>query len=320
VFFAQILGYFIGCIAGTGNPSVGPLSMMNFIEPFLLFTMPNLFLLGIIFFALTTYTRSNMSAYLFSIVLLVIRSITDTMTSDIDNKTLAAVLEPFGQEAFQRITEYWTPEEQNTYLIPMSGVLLYNRLLWIGIALTITMISYYRFSFSQFLVPFKLFKKKQKEVLSPASSQLQNLSDLPVVNRVFSAKANWKQLFYLANFEFKKMTKSVFFIIICALGAAMMFVISQFTGAIYGTQTYPVTYQILEAVSGIFQFFILILIVFFSGTIIWRDRDNKVDELVGTTPVSNTILFFWKYLGLIYVTCTLMVVIMLTGIVIQLSQ
>src|ERR1700740_1524720 len=48
VFFSQILGYFIGCAAGTGNPSVGPLSMMSFIEPFLLFSVPNLFLLGII--------------------------------------------------------------------------------------------------------------------------------------------------------------------------------------------------------------------------------------------------------------------------------
>ncbi|HEY1040781.1 MAG TPA: M1 family aminopeptidase [Bacteroidia bacterium] len=320
VFFSQILGYFIGCMAGSGNPQVGPLNMMSFIEPFLLFTVPNLFLLGIIFFSLTTYTRSNMTAYLFSIVLLVIRSITDTITSDIDNKTMAAILEPFGQEAFQRITEYWTPEEQNNYLIPMSGVLLYNRLLWVGIAIIITAVSYFKFSFSQFLVPFVLFKKKVKETLSPASSQIQNLSDLPVVSRIFTTKANWKQLFYLAGFEFKKMTKSVFFVIICALGAAMMFVISQFTGAIYGTQTYPVTYQILEAVAGIFQFFILILIVFFSGTIVWRDRDNKVDELVGTTPISNTILFFSKYLGLIYVTGILMFVIMLTGIIIQLSQ
>ncbi|MCD6068106.1 MAG: hypothetical protein K0S33_2932 [Bacteroidetes bacterium] len=320
VFLSQILGYYLGCVFGIGNPAVGPLDLINFLEPFVLFTMPNVLLLGIIFFALTTYTRSSMTAYLFSIILLVIRSITDTITSDIDNKTLAAILEPFGQEAFQKMTEYWTPEEQNNYLVPLTGVLLYNRILWIGIALLITFLSYRGFSFSQFLTPFVWFKKKVKESLSPASTQLQSLSDLPQVGRDFSLKASWKQLFYLASFEFKKMTKSVFFLIICALGAAMMFVISQFTGAIYGTQTFPVTYQILEAVAGIFQFFILILIIFFSGTIIWRDRDNKVDELVGTTPVNNQVLFFSKYLGLIYTTGALMLVVMLTGIVIQLSQ
>ena len=320
VFVAQVIGYYIGVACGVGNSQVGPLNPMNFIEPFLLFVAPNILLLGIIFFALTTYTRSSMTAYLFTIILLVIRTITDTITSDIDNKTLAAILEPFGQEAFQRITEYWTPEEQNNYMIPLSGVLLYNRVLWIGIALLITFVSFWKFSFSQFLTPFVMFKRKVKESLSPASSQLQNLSDLPQVSRDFSTKATWKQLFYLASFEYKKMAKSMFFLIICALGAAMMFVISQFTGSIYGTQTFPVTYQILEAVAGIFQFFILILIVFFSGTIIWRDRDNKVDELVGTTPISNQVLFFSKYLGLIYVTAVLMCVIMLTGIVIQLSQ
>jgi ABC-2 type transport system permease protein len=320
VFLGQILGYFLGCLFGVGNPAVGPLKLINFLEPFVLFTMPNLLLLGVIFFALTTYTRNNMSAYLFCIILLVVRSITDTITSDIDNKTLAAILEPFGQEAFQKTTEYWTPEEQNNYLIPLNGVLLYNRILWLGIALLITFTAYFRFSFSQFLTPFVLFKRKLKESFSPAALQIQNLSDLPQVNRDFSAKASWRQVFYLASFEFKKMTKSVLFIIKCALGVALMFIISQFTGAFYGTETYPVTYQMLEVVSGIFRILILVLVIFFSGTVIWRDRDEKMDELIGTTPVNNVTLFFSKYLGMIYVIGVVLLVIMLTGIVIQLSQ
>ncbi|MFL5752264.1 MAG: M1 family aminopeptidase [Bacteroidia bacterium] len=320
VFFGQIIGYMTACAIGSGEPTVGPFHLMNFMEPFFLFTAPNVLLLGVIFFTLTTYTRSNMSAYLFSVVLLVLRSITDSITSDLDNKTFAAILEPFGQEAFQKITEYWTPEEQNNLLIPLQGELLINRLLWIGIALLITFAGYFRFQFSQFLTPFNLFKRKVTETLSPASAHMQSLSDIPRVLKDFSIRAQWRQLFYLAGFEFKKMTKSVFFVIICALGMSMMFIISKFTGQIFGTETYPVTYNILQTVSGIFQFFILILIVFFSGTIVWRDRDKKVDELVGTTPISNTVLFFSKYLGLMYVTMALLSLIFITGVVIQLTQ
>lgn len=320
VFSAQIIGYLIATLIGTGNSTVGPFHLMNFLEPFFLFTVPNTLLLGIIFFALTTFTRSSMSAYLFCVILLVLRSITDSMTANIDNKTIAAILEPFGQQAFQKTTEYWTPHEQNTLLIPLKDELLINRLLWLFIAIGITMIGYIRFQFSQFLTPISFFKRKEVEALVPSISAIHSLSEVPVAQKDFSIRSKWKQLFYLAGFEFKKMAKSNFFIIISALGVVAMFIIFRFLGAIYGTETYPVTYNILGTAANLFHFFILIMIVFFSGTIIWRDRENKEDELIGTTPVSDTILFFSKYLALIYVTAVLLFVIMLTGISIQLTQ
>jgi ABC-2 type transport system permease protein len=320
VFSAQILGYLVGSLIGTGNSTVGPFHLMNFLEPFFLFTVPNALWLGIIFFALTTFTRSTMSAYLFCIILLVLRSITDSITANIDNKTIAAILEPFGQEVFQKVTEYWTPHEQNKLLIPLKDELLINRLLWFGIAIVITIIGYLRFQFSQFLTPLSLFKRKTIEAFIPPVTAIQSLSEITVAQKDFSPLAKWKQLFYLAGFEFKKMVKSNFFIIICALGVVAMYIIFRFLGAIYGTETYPVTYNILEVAASLFHLFIMILIVFLSGTIIWRDRENKEDELIGTTPVNDSILFFSKYLALIYVTATLLFVIMLTGISIQLTE
>jgi ABC-2 type transport system permease protein len=320
VFSAQVIGYMVASLMGMHNPTVGPFNPLNFLEPFFLFTFPNVLLLGIIFFALTTFTRSNMSAYLFCIILLVLRSITDSITANIDNKTFAAILEPFGQEAFEKITEYWTPHEQNTLLIPLKDELLINRLLWFVVAIVITFIGYLRFQFSQFLTPLSFFKRKIAEAIDPALSTVHSLSELAPAQKDFSVRAKWRQLFYLAGFEFKKMAKSNFFIIISALGVVAMFIIYRFSGAIYGTETYPVTYNILGVAAGLFHFFIITATVFFSGTIIWRDREYKEDELIGTTPVSNSILFFSKYLALVYVAATLLFIIMLTGIAIQLTQ
>jgi len=319
VFSAQVIGYLIACLLGTGNDQVGPFHLYNFIEPFLIFTLPNVLILGIIFFVLTTFTRSTLSAYFFCIVLLVLRSITDTITADIDNKTLAAILEPFGHEAFQKVTQYWTPDEQNTLLIPFNAEILVNRLLWLGIALGITIIGYLRFEFSQFLNPISFLKRKTKTSVVPTVAS-HSLSELPEVQTDFSAKSRWKQLFYLAGFEFKKMVKNSFFLIICAVGIGAMFIIYRFSGVIFGTETYPVTYNILEIAGSLFQFFILILIIFFSGTIIWRDRDNKENELIATTPVSDYQLFFSKYIALIYVTILLLFAIMVTGIAIQFTR
>ncbi len=173
-------------------------------------------------------------------------------------------MEPFGSEALRPLTQYWTPDDQNTKAIPFQGSLLYNRILWLAIAILITLLSYFRFQFSQFLNPVRWFGRKSEDAQG-ATAPIQSLSQLPRVSQVFSAAQTWKQLFYLAGFEFRKMTRSAFFIIICALGVVMMFILAQYMDAIYDTETYPVTYQILQSVSGIFQFFILILVVFFFG-------------------------------------------------------
>jgi len=319
VMSGQVLGYYVGSLFGMDTPLMGTYKAINYLQPFFLFTVENLLLLGIIIFAITTFTRSTLSAYLFCIILLVIRIVTNNITADIDNNTTAAILEPFGQQALRQVTKYWTPEEQNTRLIPVAGNLLYNRLLWLAIAAGITLFSFYKFSFSQFLSPINFFKRKRENETLP-TEHIRSLSELPPATKDFSAKASWKNLLYLARFEILKMVKSPFFIIICALGMVMMFVSAQYMDAIYATETYPVTYKILDSAAGIFQFFILIFVVFFSGTIIWRERETKMDELVGATPVSNTSLFFSKYLGLMGVVGILLSVVIFTGIAIQLSM
>lgn len=318
VFSGQLAGYFVGTLYGAGTPLMGPFLPQNFLIPFFIFVVPNLLLLGSIFFSLTTFTRSTLAAYLVCVILLVIGIVTERVTADLDNKTIAAVLEPFGSEAYSLITEYWTPDEQNTRMIPFEGVLLQNRLLWTFIALVITLVSFYRFDFSQFLKPFRFWRKREDPGgVSPAAIP-QGLAQLPAVTRDFSSGAAWKKTGYLARFEFLKLIKTPFFLIICALGMTMMFIVSQYMGSMYETETYPVTYQILELVTGIFHFFMLILIVFFSGTLIWRDRETKTDELIGVTPVSNPVLFFSKYLGLMGIIAVLMGVTMITGVLIQL--
>ncbi len=320
VFSAQLIGYYLGTLYGIGKPIMGPFEVMNFLEPFFIFMVPNILLLGVIFFGITTFTRSTLPAYLFCIFLLVLGFITQRVTADLDNKTMAAVLEPFGMQALGLETQYWTPEEQNVRSIPLSGTLLYNRLLWLGIAILITIGTFARFSFSQFLTPFKWFKRKEQDsVVAPQNPHLQTLATLPKVSQNFSAGENLKQLLYLARFEFKKIVKSPFFIIILALGMVTMYIMSQFMGSMYDTETYPVTHQILEIPASFFQLFILILLVFMSGNIIWRDREQKTDELIGTTPVSNAVLYFSKYLSLLYVILVLLLAVCVSGIIIQLS-
>jgi ABC-2 type transport system permease protein len=316
VFSGLVLGYYFGTLYGIGTSYVGEFKLINFLQPFLLFTLPNVFLLGVIFFSLTTFLRNTMMAYIVAIVLMVLQIATNTIGSDIENKMLVALLEPSGSRAFGLIIEYWSPAERNTNLVPLTGALLYNRLIWIGIALFITAISYYGFSFSQFLQPKQWFKRKYRaDVAQPIG--VNSLSELPKVTQLFSIKSALQQSWFLGLFEFKKLSKSLFYIIMCVLGIATMLLSVKFMDAMYDSPTYMVTYKVIEEAVASIDLFAIIFVIFYSGTIIWRDRETKMVELVGATPVSNPVLFFSKLTGLVLAVTLLTLIACVCGILIQ---
>lgn len=316
VFSGLLLGYFTGSLFGIGTPLMGPFRLSNYLEPFLLFTVPNILFLGVLFFALTTFLRTTMAAYIVAIVLMVIQIASSTITQNIENKMLAGILEPTGSSALNYVTEYWSPFERNLNSIPLTGALLYNRLLWGGLALLIGGVSFWQFRFSQFLQPLQLFKRKQKQD-APYESMLHTLADLPAVTQHYSVTAMRKQLWWLGLFEAKKSIKSTFFIIMCLLAVGLMLLVLNFIDVMYSATTYMVTYKVVEDVIGSVALFALIFIIFYSGNQVWRERETRMDELVGVTPVSNTTLFFSKFIGLTLASLVLFAIAAVTGILIQ---
>lgn len=320
VFSGLLLGYYFGSLAGLGTSYVGEFKFLNYIQPFLIFTVPNVFLMGVIFFSLSTYLRNTSVAYVVAIVIMVLQIATSTISSDIENKNLAALLEPSGSKALGLIIEYWSPAEQNEKLIPFTGVLLQNRLLWLGIALIITAISYVGFSFSQFLQPpFSLFKRNDKDNALP-SLQINSLNELPKVKQAFAFKNDLFQIWNLGIFEFKKIYKSLFFIVMCILAVGTILLAARFMDSIYDSPTHLVTYKIIEDAVTSIGFYSLIFTLFYSGTMIWRERTTKMVELVGSTPVTNSTLFFSKFIGLLLSFVAIKILGCTVGIILQLKD
>jgi ABC-2 type transport system permease protein len=317
VFSGLLIGFYLGIVHSAGTSYVGEFKFINFIQPFLLFTLPNIFSLGVIFFSLTTFTRNTSTAYIVAIILMVLETISGTLSSNIENKMLVAILEPTGARAFGLITEYWSPAERNANLIPLTGALLYNRLLWMGIALLVTAISYYGFSFSQFLQPLQLFKRKKSDEQA-ATSIVTSLSELPKVKQEFTVTNALKQSWYLGLFEFKKLSSSVFYIVMCVLGIGTLLLAVKFMDSMYNSPTYMVTYKVIEDAVESLNSYAFIFVIFYSGTMIWRDRETKMVELVGATPVSNATLFLSKLIGLVLGFILLLAIGCFCGIMVQL--
>ena len=321
VITGAIVGHVVTCaIPGIEPERLSVFNLINYIQPFLFFAIPNILLVGAIFFSLVTFSRNMIAAYVGAIILLVLKGISPLLLSDIENQDLTSLLDPFGDQAFANATKYWSAEEQNTLGIPMSGMLLYNRLLWLGISLGITVFTYSRFQFSQFNNPvsFSLFRRKKEEIKSIASVPLLSLSDLPKVTQVFNFRFSLYQIWYLAKFEYFKVVKTIFFIIIALVCMLVLTLVSPVFAQLYGTPTLMVTYQVLLISGIVFMIFAPVLIVFYSGIVVWREKDAKVDELVGAAPISTWTSFLSKLMGLIMMQATLLLLIMITGVFIQL--
>ncbi len=125
VLTGTVVGHMVTCaLPGIEAEKLGVFSLMNYIQPFLYFVVPNTLLVGAIFFSFVTFSRNMIAGYVGCVALILVKGITNSLLSDLDNKAMAAIFEPFGEIAFNQVTEYWSPSEQNTLALPFSGVLL----------------------------------------------------------------------------------------------------------------------------------------------------------------------------------------------------
>ena len=91
-------------------------------------------------------------------------------------------------------------------------------------------------------------------------------------------------------------------------------------GSLYGTNTYPLTYKVLDLVSGLFSLFILIVTAIYTGELVWRERDMRVDDITDSTPAPAWLGFLAKLGTVMALQVVLMAVVMLCSIGVQLVK
>ena len=75
------------------------------------------------FFVLAALTRQMAPVYVAGVVLLVGYMIAINLLGDMDNKTLAAMIDPSGATAFDVLARYWSVAQKNAQEIPFAGEL-----------------------------------------------------------------------------------------------------------------------------------------------------------------------------------------------------
>ena len=310
IYFASLMPYLNRDFFGENN-------FLSYLSPYLSSVIPNIFIVGTIIFTIAAISRNLLATYLGCIALLVLYGVAGSLISDIENTTLASLLDPFGGTAFDTLTKYWTVTEKNEQLIPFTWHLLLNRVVWVALAIVIFTALLSKFKFSQNV--FQLRFRKNSRIVFANINPVHKLFKLklPKVSQTFSAKAKFKQLIRLIRFETKNLIKNPYFLGILATGILFIMINTGQLGKMYGTTTYPVTYQVIELLGGTFALFVLIIITFLSGEIVWNERSFRINEIVDSLPIPTWTIYLSKLSALFVVQLILMTIILLIGIIAQ---
>ena len=218
------LGMVIGFrFPGTNSDIVGNFQFITYVKPYLIFILPNILLFGAIVFAVVTFYRNIAAGFITVIVLLFVQGVVESVLYDPKQRGLLALLDPFGSGAVNYYTKYWTPSEQNELQIPIKEMIIYNRLLWLGVAALIFGFVYRFFTFSQNAISFSFKKTKGERITKSNISGITRIV-LPKVAHNYSFTQNLKTMWNLSNIDFKYIVKSWPFISIVLVGLVLIVV------------------------------------------------------------------------------------------------
>jgi ABC-2 type transport system permease protein len=274
-----------------------------------IFVIPNTLLLAAVIYAIATLTRSTAASFIGLLILLVGYTLSDKLIGDLERETLAALMDPFGFAAFQNTTKYWTAMEKNSQYVTLGGLVLWNRLIWITVSALIVAAATWRFDFSERQVR----KAKAQEIYQPRP-RLQLASVAVEQGRA----VEMRKLASHFKMDLFGMLKSPVFIVVMLFALFLMVTtLVLVADEAYGIQSYPVTYAVIDIIRGSLYIFLIALITFLAGSLVWKEKDAKFNDVLDALPVSTWIPGVSKIAALSVLILTILGVGIISGVLVQ---
>lgn len=309
VFLFSVIAFspiIIGTITGTyvvgHDPSrLSPFTLTPYLLSWTAFIIPNILICSSIIFSVGIITKNRLSIYATAVLIYVIYFVcsfyfnspilANSTPGNTESMLLAALGDPFGIAAFIEQSQYWTPAQKNILNVSLSGNFLLNRIIWILGSFTILWISYKFFSFTTTEKKFR----KSKQAYQDSEISVLNLKALAQTS--FSLKADWVSFISQTRLGTKQVLKSFPFWVV--MGIWGFVVISEiyntiYRGGTYSESLYPVTHILVDLFQQPLFLLGLLLVVFYSGETVWKERDQNLYHILDATPVSNSTSFLSK--------------------------
>ena len=336
ILLAIPFGIWISIYGNGVEPEIlGPFNAAAYLTAYAFIALPNAFFATALQFSLATIKRKSILAYVASLILFILSYLLAVILfGPLKQQVLGSLIDPVGVvTVLDDITATWSPLELDSRLLLLEGPLLMNRLFWFFLTLIILFFTARSFRFSRAgSSNHKKATAKHVEAeafeRSPATAVLSRNPAIavPVVVRKFGFRTHLRQALAICWSSYLSIFKSRGGLVFILLLAVLVVMFVYFKMEHLGVPFYPVTQNVVgflaNSLSNVQNFALLViplLIIFYAGELIWREREAGVSEISNAAPVPEWTLFFGKFLGLSLILLTWLLILTFAGVIAQLS-
>jgi ABC-2 type transport system permease protein len=312
VMAAAAAGIGVGSFMPWLDPAqLGPPRLLPYLWALLAFALPTLLVTASGFFALAIATRSLMWTYVGAVAALVLFVITRALLRDPAYDTAAALADPFGFVALNIATKYWTAADRNTLLPPLTGLLLANRALWLLVSGLLLALAYRVFRMDG----APLWRRRPRA--TPADAAQPAAPARKALPAARPAAARRAQFWAVMRFDAASVFRSPAFFVLMAIGIFNAWGGLWFSTRQYGTEVFPVTRLMVKALQDSFSIIPLIIAVFYAGELVWRERQQRMHEIVDATVAPDWVHLLPKIAAVVGVLVAAGLAGIATAVVVQ---
>ncbi|MHA4844148.1 ABC transporter permease/M1 family aminopeptidase [Flavitalea antarctica] len=317
-------------LPGMNEDEFGPFRPSAYLNVYFLIALPNAFIATAIQFSMAALSRQVMTSYMASLLLAIVAQIIAMgMAKLFGNWELVKLLDPVGVAGIVgNEMATWTPMDKNTRLVKLEGMFLWNRVLWLCVAVGSLLFTYIRFNFAETKRWWGRFRRRPIINSNPpaeANSIRASAISVPEVRRNFGFATSLKQALYIARTSFRQIARHRAGFTLVSIIAIVSVVFGQSLMTQFGIPLFPTTQQVLTYLTpdvgnpGSPWVVIPLLIMYFAGELMWRERESGLREIADAAPVPEWALVAGKFMGIGFIIVAWIAILMAAGIGMQLS-
>ena len=316
---------------GLQGAAIGPFRPAAYLTAYGYVALPNVFIATAVQFSFAALTRRTRAAYLGSFLLFFLAYIVSTVVYwFVGRPDIATMIDPVGVITMTEVLPEWTPMEKRTRLLTLEGPMLWNRIIWFGIAIGVLAFTHARFRFVHHVARSwwsRVRRRKDAHSPTPASGDIERgvSISIPPVRQSYGFPTRARQTLAIALASFGSITKSWGGLALLGM-PVFAFLLLPFQMEQLGVPLFPRTANIIShltgPVTGILTPWVIVplLILFFTGELVWREREAGISGTVDATSLPESILLLGKFLGLGLVIALFIALMTAAGILIQVTR
>ena len=337
------VGSLLAAYAPGANPEIiGPFRPAAYLAAYVFIGLTNAFIATTFQFSVALRSGRPIASYVGSLGLFFL-SYPVTLTLYLSGLGERALLtDPIGVMAIMtEMMSKWTLVEKNVRMFTLEGPMLWNRLLWLGMAcLTLIFVARrFRLAHRIALDPVEslralkagllrhLTRRSAGSTLTPDAPPARTAISVPQVHQSFGFATHLLQTLSIARGSFWMIAKSPAGLFLLLGFPAFLVLVLVLESEHWGIPLLPRTGYLLAkhmtaplTQATDFRVVIPLLIVYFVGELVWRERDARLSENIDATPTPEWVLLLGKFLGLTLVLAAYMVSLIAAGITTQLIR